>query len=185
MTADRYSNLLSPLDLGHTQLKNRVIMGSMHTGLEDRFWQFPKLAAYFAERARGGVGLIVTGGFNPNKKGWFYPFSGLFNSRFDVMNHRKVTDAVHREGGKIALQVLHAGRYSYHPFSRSASAIKSPINPFKPKAMSTKEVEQTVKDFAHTAYLAKKAGYDGVEIMGSEGYLINQFTAPRTNKRKD
>ena len=104
MTADRYSNLLSPLDLGHTQLKNRVISGSMHTGLEDRFWQFPKLAAYFAERARGGVGLIVTGGFNPNKKGWFYPFSGLFNSRFDVMNHRKVTDAVHREGGKIALQ---------------------------------------------------------------------------------
>ncbi|EKF75562.1 2,4-dienoyl-CoA reductase [Alcanivorax hongdengensis A-11-3] len=185
MTADRYSHLLSPLDLGHTQLKNRVIMGSMHTGLEDRFWQFPKLAAYFAERARGGVGLIVTGGFNPNKKGWFYPFSGLFNSRLDVMNHRKVTEAVHREGGKIALQVLHAGRYSYHPFSRSASAIKSPINPFKPKAMSTKEVEQTVKDFAHTAWLAKKAGYDGVEIMGSEGYLVNQFTALRTNKRKD
>ena len=185
MTANRYSHLLSPLDLGHTQLKNRVIMGSMHTGLEDRFWQFPKLAAYFAERARGGVGLIVTGGFNPNKKGWFYPFAGLFNSRLDVMNHRKVTDAVHREGGKIALQVLHAGRYSYHPFSRSASAIKSPINPFKPKAMSTKEVEKTVKDFAHTAWLAKKAGYDGVEIMGSEGYLINQFTAPRTNKRKD
>ena len=129
--------------------------------------------------------MIVTGGFNPNKKGWFYPFAGLFNSRLDVMNHRKVTDAVHREGGKIALQVLHAGRYSYHPFSRSASAIKSPINPFKPKAMSTKEVEKTVKDFAHTAWLAKKAGYDGVEIMGSEGYLINQFTAPRTNKRKD
>lgn len=185
MGTDSYQHLLSPLDLGHTQLKNRVIMGSMHTGLEDRFWQFPKLAAYFAERARGGVGLIITGGFNPNKKGWFYPFSGLFNSRLDVMNHRKVTDAVHKEGGKIALQVLHAGRYSYHPFSRSASSIKSPINPFKPKAMSTKEVEQTVKDFAHTAYLAKKAGYDGVEIMGSEGYLINQFTAPCTNKRKD
>lgn len=185
MTAKHYPHLLAPLDLGHTQLKNRVIMGSMHTGLEDRFWQFPKLAAYFAERARGGVGLIVTGGFNPNKKGWFYPFAGLFNSRFDVRNHRKVTDAVHREGGKIALQILHAGRYSYHPFSRSASAIKSPINPFKPKAMSTKEVEQTVKDFAHTAWLAKQAGYDGVEIMGSEGYLINQFTAPCTNKRKD
>ncbi|SDW31905.1 NADPH-dependent 2,4-dienoyl-CoA reductase [Marinobacter mobilis] len=185
MTTERYQNLLSPLDLGHTQLKNRVIMGSMHTGLEDRFWQFPKLAAYFAERARGGVGLIVTGGFNPNKAGWFYPFAGLFNSRFDILNHRKVTRAVHKEGGKIALQILHAGRYSYHPLSRSASAIKAPINPFKPKAMSTKEVEQTVRDFARTAELAKKAGYDGVEIMGSEGYLINQFTAPCTNKRKD
>ncbi|SFM35155.1 NADPH-dependent 2,4-dienoyl-CoA reductase [Marinobacter zhejiangensis] len=185
MSTERYQNLLSPLDLGHTQLKNRVIMGSMHTGLEDRFWQFPKLAAYFAERARGGVGLIVTGGFNPNKAGWFYPFAGLFNSRFDILNHRKVTKAVHKEGGKIALQILHAGRYSYHPLSRSASAIKAPINPFKPKAMSTKEVEQTVRDFARTAELAKKAGYDGVEIMGSEGYLINQFTAPCTNKRKD
>ena len=185
MTTERYQHLLSPLDLGHTQLKNRVIMGSMHTGLEDRFWQFPKLAAYFAERARGGVGLIVTGGFNPNKHGWFYPFAGLFNSRFDILNHRKVTRAVHKEGGKIALQILHAGRYSYHPLSRSASAIKAPINPFKPKAMSTKEVEKTVQDFARTAELAKKAGYDGVEIMGSEGYLINQFTAPCTNKRKD
>ncbi|AFT69748.1 2,4-dienoyl-CoA reductase [Alloalcanivorax dieselolei B5] len=180
-----YSRLLSPLDLGHTQLKNRVIMGSMHTGLEDRFWQFPKLAAYFAERARGGVGLIVTGGFNPNRRGWFYPLAGTFNSRLDVRNHRLVTDAVHREGGKIVLQVLHAGRYSYHPFSGSASAIKSPINPFKPKALSTREVRRTVQDFARTAALAKQAGYDGVEIMGSEGYLINQFTAPRTNKRTD
>ncbi|ARB45176.1 NADPH-dependent 2,4-dienoyl-CoA reductase [Alloalcanivorax xenomutans] len=180
-----YSRLLSPLDLGHTQLKNRVIMGSMHTGLEDRFWQFPKLAAYFAERARGGVGLIVTGGFNPNRRGWFYPLAGTFNSRLDVRNHRLVTDAVHREGGKIVLQILHAGRYSYHPFSGSASAIKSPINPFKPKALSTREVRRTVQDFARTAALAKQAGYDGVEIMGSEGYLINQFTAPRTNKRTD
>lgn len=180
-----YSRLLSPLDLGHTQLKNRVIMGSMHTGLEDRFWQFPKLAAYFAERARGGVGLIVTGGFNPNRRGWFYPLAGTFNSRLDVRNHRLVTDAVHREGGKIVLQILHAGRYSYHPFSGSASAIKSPINPFKPKALSTREVRRTVQDFARTAALAKQAGYDGVEIMGSEGYLINQFTAPRTNKRAD
>ncbi len=185
MTAKHYPQLLSPLKVGQTELKNRVIMGSMHTGLEDRFWQFPKLAAYFAERARGGVGLMVTGGFNPNKQGWFYPFSSLFNRRLDVRNHRKVTDAVHQEGGKIALQILHAGRYSYHPFSRSASALKSPINPFKPKALTTKEVEKTVKDFAHTAWLAKQAGYDGVEIMGSEGYLINQFTAPCTNKRKD
>ncbi|MGJ8687559.1 MAG: FAD-dependent oxidoreductase, partial [Spongiibacteraceae bacterium] len=180
-----YSHLLAPLDLGHTSLKNRVIMGSMHTGLEDRFWQFPKLAAYFAERARGGAGLIVTGGFNPNRRGWFYPFAGTFNSRLDIGNHRKVTTAVHREGGKIALQILHAGRYSHHPFSRSASGIKSAINPFKPKAMSTKEVARTVRDFAHTAKLAKQAGYDGVEIMGSEGYLINQFTAACTNQRSD
>lgn len=180
-----YPELLSPLDLGHTQLKNRVIMGSMHTGLEDRFWQFPKLAAYFAERARGGVGLIVTGGFNPNRAGWFYPFAGTFNTRMDVANHRKVTDAVHKEGGKIALQILHAGRYGVHPFSRTASSSKSPITAFASKGMSTKEVEQTVQDFAKTAELAKKAGYDGVEIMGSEGYLINQFTAPCTNKRSD
>ncbi len=185
MAANGYSHLLSPLDLGHTRLKNRVIMGSMHTGLEDRFWHYPKLAAYFAERARGGVALSVTGGINPNRHGWFYPLSGTFNSKLDIRNHRKITEAVHREGGKIALQVLHAGRYSYHPFSRSASAIKSPINPFKPKAMSTREVRSTVQDFARTAELAKEAGYDGVEIMGSEGYLINQFTAPRTNKRSD
>ena len=185
MAANGYSHLLSPLDLGHTQLKNRVIMRSMHTGLEDRFWHYPKLAAYFAERARGGVALSVTGGINPNRHGWFYPLSGTFNSKLDIRNHRKITEAVHREGGKIALQVLHAGRYSYHPFSRSASAIKSPINPFKPKAMSTREVRSTVQDFARTAELAKEAGYDGVEIMGSEGYLINQFTAPRTNKRSD
>ncbi|GAA5135795.1 NADPH-dependent 2,4-dienoyl-CoA reductase [Alloalcanivorax gelatiniphagus] len=185
MVANAYPHLLSPLDLGHTQLKNRVIMGSMHTGLEDRFWHYPKLAAYFAERARGGVALSVTGGINPNRHGWFYPLAGTFNRKLDIRNHRKITDAVHKEGGKIALQILHAGRYSYHPFSRSASAIKSPINPFKPKAMSTREVKKTVRDFAHTAELAKQAGYDGVEIMGSEGYLINQFTAPRTNRRTD
>ncbi|MCQ6261432.1 NADPH-dependent 2,4-dienoyl-CoA reductase [Alcanivorax sp. MM125-6] len=185
MVANAYPHLLSPLDLGHTQLKNRVIMGSMHTGLEDRFWQYPKLAAYFAERARGGVALSVTGGINPNRHGWFYPLSGTFNRKLDIRNHRKITEAVHKEGGKIALQVLHAGRYSYHPFSRSASAIKSPINPFKPKAMTTREVKKTVRDFARTAELAKQAGYDGVEIMGSEGYLINQFTAPRSNRRSD
>ena len=180
-----YPLLLSPLDLGHTQLRNRVIMGSMHTGLEDRFWNYGKLAAYFAERAKGGAGLIVTGGINPNRQGWFYPFAGTFNSVLDIPNHKKITRAVHAEGGKIVLQILHAGRYSHHPWSRSASAIKSPINGFKPKAMSTREVKQTVKDFARTAELAKKAGYDGVEIMGSEGYLINQFTAPLTNKRTD
>lgn len=183
MTA--YPNLLAPLDLGFTTLKNRVVMGSMHTGLEDRIWHRRKLAAYFAERARGGVGLIITGGFNPNRSGWFYPFSGSMINSFDAFSHRPVTKAVHEAGGKICLQLLHAGRYSYVPWSKSASAIKSPINPFKPKAMTTKQVEQTVKDFANGAKLAKRAGYDGVEIMGSEGYLINQFTAPRANKRTD
>ncbi|MDF1820160.1 MAG: NADPH-dependent 2,4-dienoyl-CoA reductase [Alcanivoracaceae bacterium] len=181
----QYPNMLAPLDLGHTTLKNRVVMGSMHTGLEDRIWHRGKLAEYFAERARGDVGLIITGGYNPNRKGWFYPFSGSMMNMADVLSHRQVTKAVHEAGGKICLQILHAGRYAYTPWSRSASAIKSPINPFKPKAMSTKEVEQTIKDFARAAKLAKKAGYDGVEIMGSEGYLINQFTAPRTNQRTD
>ena len=180
-----YPHMLAPLDLGFTTLKNRVVMGSMHTGLEDRIWHRRKLAEYFAERARGGVGLIITGGFNPNRKGWFYPFSGGMFNMADALSHRGVTKAVHDAGGKICLQLLHAGRYSYHPLSRSASAIKSPINPFKPKAMSTREVKQTVKDFAQAAKLAKRAGYDGVEIMGSEGYLINQFFAARTNQRTD
>ena len=181
----RYPHMLAPLDLGFTTLKNRVVMGSMHTGLEDRIWHRRKLAEYFAERARGGVGLIITGGYNPNRKGWFFPFSGSMINTADMLGHKMVPEAVHKAGGKICLQILHAGRYSYVPWSRSASSIKSPINPFKPKAMSTKEVQQTVRDFAHAAKLAKKAGYDGVEIMGSEGYLINQFTAPRTNKRTD
>lgn len=182
---NQYPHMLEPLDLGFTQLKNRVVMGSMHTGLEDRLWHRTKLAEYFAERARGGVGLIITGGFNPNRRGWFFPFAGSMIHLADALSHIPITRAVHKAGGKICLQILHAGRYSYHPFSRSASAIKSPINPFKPKAMSTKEVRQTVKDFANAARLAKRAGYDGVEIMGSEGYLINQFTAPATNKRTD
>jgi len=180
-----YPHLLAPLDLGFTSLRNRVVMGSMHTGLEDRLWHRKKLAAYFAERAKGGVGLIITGGFNPNRSGWFYPFSGSMINIADALSHRVVTRAVHKEGGKICLQLLHAGRYSYHPLSKSASAIKSPINPFKPKAMTTKDVRQTVKDFANAAKLAKRAGYDGVELMGSEGYLINQFTAPRANQRTD
>ncbi|MBW2941393.1 NADPH-dependent 2,4-dienoyl-CoA reductase [Zhongshania aquimaris] len=180
-----YPHLFTPLDLGFTRLKNRVVMGSMHTGLEDRFWQFPKLAAYFAERARGGVGLMITGGYSPNRSGWLYPGASTFNSRLDIRNHRKVTKAVHDAGGKICLQILHAGRYSYHPFSKTASTSKAPINPFKARALSTRGVASTVNDFAHTALLAQKAGYDGVEIMGSEGYLINQFLAPATNKRKD
>ena len=180
-----YPHLFTPLDLGFTRLKNRVVMGSMHTGLEDRFWQFPKLAAYFAERAKGGVGLMITGGYSPNRSGWLYPGASTFNSRLDIRNHRKVTKAVHDAGGKICLQILHAGRYSYHPFSKTASTSKAPINPFKARALSTRGVASTVNDFAHTALLAQKAGYDGVEIMGSEGYLINQFLAPATNKRKD
>lgn len=181
----QFPNMLAPLDLGHTTLKNRVVMGSMHVGLEDRLWHRGKLAEYYAERARGGVGLIITGGFNPNRKGWFYPFSGSMINTADMLSHKVVTKAVHKAGGKIAMQILHAGRYSYVPWSRSASSTKSAINPFKAKGMTTKEVEQTVKDFAHAAKLAKKAGYDGVEIMGSEGYLINQFTAPATNQRTD
>lgn len=181
----QYPHLLAPIDFGFTSLKNRVIMGSMHTGLEDRFWNVPKLGAYFAERAKGGVGLMVTGGYNPNRKGWLYPFSATFNSYADVPNHRHITRAVHEAGGKIALQILHAGRYSYHPMARSASSLKSPISLFKPKAMTTREIRATIKDFARTAELAKIAGYDGVEIMGSEGYLINQFMALRTNKRND
>src|SRR5699024_2694886 len=160
-TQQPYPHMLEPLDLGFTTLPNRVVMGSMHTGLEDRLWDRLKLVEYFAERARGGVGLIITGGFNPNRKGWFYPFSGSMLNIADAISHKPITRAVHKAGGKICLQLLHAGRYSYHPFSRSASAIKSPINPFKPKAMSTREVRKTVKDFANAARLAKKAGYDG------------------------
>jgi 2,4-dienoyl-CoA reductase (NADPH2) len=180
-----YDHLLSPLTVGGLTLRNRVVMGSMHTGLEDHVWDIPKLAAYFAERARGGVGLIVTGGYAPNKRGWLKPFASEMSSRLHAMRHREVTDAVHAEGGAIALQVLHAGRYGYTPFSVSASALKAPINPFRPRAMSSKAVEQTIDDFAQSIRLAKKAGYDAVEVMGSEGYLINQFLAERTNQRTD
>jgi 2,4-dienoyl-CoA reductase (NADPH2) len=180
-----YNHLLSPLTVGGLTLRNRVVMGSMHTGLEDHMWDIPKLAAYFAERARGGVGLIVTGGYAPNKRGWLKPFASEMSSRLHAMRHREVTDAVHAEGGAIALQVLHAGRYGYTPFSVSASALKAPINPFRPRAMSSKAVEQTIDDFAQSIRLAKKAGYDAVEVMGSEGYLINQFLAERTNQRTD
>ncbi|WP_144112720.1 NADPH-dependent 2,4-dienoyl-CoA reductase [Paraburkholderia sp. BCC1886] len=180
-----YPNLLAELDLGFTRLRNRVVMGSMHTGMEDRFWNYPKLAAYFRERAKGGVGLIVTGGISPNRQGWLLPFGGTLNSVFDLRNHRLVTDAVHAEGGKIALQILHAGRYGYQPFVVSASAIKSPISKFKPRALTTAGVARTVRDYARCARLAQRAGYDGVEIMGSEGYLLNQFLCPRTNRRTD
>jgi 2,4-dienoyl-CoA reductase (NADPH2) len=180
---DPYPNLLSPLDLGFTTLRNRVIMGSMHTGLEDRASHVDRLAAYFAERARGGVGLIITGGYAPNRTGWLLPFAAQMVSSAEAKRHRRITSAVHDEDGKILLQVLHAGRYAYHPFSVSASSIKAPINPFRPRTL--RDVKGTIGDFVRCALLAREAGYDGVEIMGSEGYLLNQFLAPRTNKRKD
>ena len=180
-----YPNLLAPLDLGHTTLKNRVLMGSMHTGLEDKAKDFDKLAAYFAERARGGVALMVTGGFSPNMEGWFYPFASKLSAKREVARHRKVTEAVHAEDGKICMQILHAGRYSYHPLSVSASGVKSPINPFKPRELSEWGIWRQIKAFVRAAKLAKEAGYDGVEVMGSEGYFINQFTCPRTNQRED
>lgn len=184
-SSNPYPILLSPLDLGFTTLDNRVVMGSMHTGLEDRASDIDKLAAYFAERARGGVGLIITGGYAPNRAGWLLPFASQMITSADARRHRRVTEAVHDAGGKILLQVLHAGRYAYHPFSVSASAIKAPINPFRPRALSSRGVDSTISDFARAAELAREAGYDGVEIMGSEGYLLNQFLAPRTNKRTD
>ncbi len=160
-------------------------MGSMHTGLEDRFFNYPKLAAYFEERAKGGVGLIVTGGISPNRQGWLAPAGGTMNSLFDIPQHRLVTHAVHKHGSKILMQILHAGRYGYQPFVVSSSAIKSPISPFKPRQLSEKNILSTIEDYAQCADIAKKAGYDGVEIMGSEGYLINQFLSRHVNQRKD
>ena len=180
-----YPHLFAPLDLGHVTLPNRVLMGSMHTGLEDKAADFDKLAAYFAERARGGVGLMVTGGIAPSIRGWLKPFGGRLSMPWHVARHRKLTDAVHAEGGRICMQILHAGRYGYHPLSVAPSRIKSPITPFTPKALSTHGVERTIRDFVHCAELAREAGYDGVEVMGSEGYLINQFIAARTNQRND
>ena len=185
LPASTYPHLLAPLDLGFTTLRNRVIMGSMHTGLEDRFWNYGKLAAFYRERARGGAGLIVTGGISPNRQGWLLPFGGTLNVRGDVFNHRRVTRAVHGEGGKIVLQILHAGRYGYQPLVVSASNVKSPISPFRPRALSERGIESTIAAYVRCATLAKLAGYDGVEVMGSEGYLINQFLCARTNRRTD
>ncbi|MFK8077718.1 MAG: FAD-dependent oxidoreductase [Granulosicoccus sp.] len=180
-----YPSLFQTLDLGFTTLSNRILMGSMHTGLEDRARDYPKLAAYFAERARGGAGLMVTGGIAPNIRGWLGPFSGMLNSRWQVGRHQQVTSAVHDEGGKICMQILHAGRYGYHPLVVSASDKQSPISPFKPKALTSRGIESQIKAFARCAVLAREAGYDGVEVMGSEGYLINQFLSARVNDRED
>jgi len=183
-SASPYPHLLSPLDLGHTTLKNRVLMGSMHTGLEDGR-DLRKLAAYFRERAEGGVGLIVTGGFAPNLAGWAKPFAGTLSTSGAARRHRVVTDAVHQAGGQIALQILHTGRYAYHPFAVAPSRIQSPISPFKPFELSARGVERQIRAFVNCAVKAREAGYDGVEIMGSEGYFINQFLARHTNKRTD
>ncbi|WP_089139055.1 NADPH-dependent 2,4-dienoyl-CoA reductase [Vibrio rumoiensis] len=180
-----YPHLLAPLDLGFTQLRNRVLMGSMHTGLEEERGELTKLAAFYEERAKGGVGLIVTGGFSPNLRGRLHPFSSQLSSRSHAKKHKVVTEAVHKHGGKIALQILHAGRYAMHPFSQSASATRAPISKFTPCKMSARQIRNTIDDFANTAYLAQTAGYDGVEVMGSEGYLINQFICQRTNQRGD
>ncbi|WP_180191157.1 NADPH-dependent 2,4-dienoyl-CoA reductase [Acinetobacter sp. YH01006] len=185
MTTTRYANILKPLHLGFTTIKNRVVMGSMHTGLEDRFYNYPKLAAYFGERAKGGVGLLITGGISPNRQGWLLPAGGTMNILGDIAPHRLVTHAVHKHGAKILLQILHAGRYGYQPFVVSASPIKSPISPFKPREMSDKQILNTIHDYVNTASIAKKAGYDGVEIMGSEGYLLNQFLSRHVNQRSD
>ncbi|WP_343990800.1 NADPH-dependent 2,4-dienoyl-CoA reductase, partial [Terrabacter terrae] len=180
-----YPSLLEPLDLGFTTLRNRVVMGSMHTGLEDRAKDFDRLAAYYAERARGGAGLIVTGGFAPNLAGALYPGSSVLITSRQARRHRVITNAVHREGGKIALQILHAGRYAYSPLAVSASAVRSPISRFSPRALTPRGIGRTVAAYARCARVAREAGYDGVEIMGSEGYLLNQFLAPRTNRRTD
>ncbi|MCF6434194.1 NADPH-dependent 2,4-dienoyl-CoA reductase [Pseudoalteromonas sp. MMG022] len=173
------------LELKHTELRNRLVMGSMHTGLEEGWHNRKRLSAFYEARAKGGTGLLITGGYSPNLRGKLTPISSSFNTLYDVIKHKAYTQAVHKHGAKICLQLLHAGRYAYHPFNVAPSAIKAPINPYKPKAMSKGMIKSTIKDFAHSAKLAQKAGYDGVEIMGSEGYLINEFMANHTNKRGD
>ena len=178
-------HLLAPLDLGFTRLANRVLMGSMHTGLEDGRRHFAALAAFYAERARGGVGLIVTGGFAPNVEGWAKPLAGTLATRAAARRHRQVSAAVHAEGGKIALQILHTGRYAYQPLAVAPSRIRSPISPFTPRELSARGVERQIRAFVRCAALAREAGYDGVEVMGSEGYFINQFLVTHTNRRSD
>ena len=185
MSTHPYPHLLQPLDLGFTTLKNRVLMGSMHLGLEEAPNGFQRMAAFYAERARGGVAMIVTGGIGPNTVGAVHGHAAQMTSAEDVENHRVVTSAVHAEGSKICMQILHTGRYAYNPQSVAPSALQAPINPFPPKELTEEGIEQQISDFVRCASLAKEAGYDGVEIMGSEGYLLNQFIATRTNKRDD
>lgn len=180
-----YKSLMQPLDLGFTHLKNRVLMGSMHTGLEEDKPDLERLAMFYKERAQGGAGLIVTGGFAPDRAGRLAPLAAKLTNQKEMHRHEMVTHHVHEAGGKIALQILHAGRYGYHPFIFAPSAIKSPISPFKPWAMSGRRIQKTIKHYARCAKLARQAGYDGVEIMGSEGYLINQFIVKHTNHRDD
>jgi len=180
-----YPHLLAPLDLGFTQLKNRVLMGSMHTGLEELDNGAERMAAFYAERAAAGVGLIVTGGIAPNPQGVVYQGGSVLNQPHQIAHHKVVTDAVHLAGGKIALQILHAGRYSYQPNPVAPSALQAPINRFSPLALTEPQIIETIADFARCAALAQQADYNGVEIMGSEGYLINQFLAARTNQRAD
>ncbi len=177
--------LLSPVTVGPLTLRNRVVMGSMHTGLDDRARHTDRLAAFYTERARHDVGLIVTGGCSPDVSGWLLPFGSMMATRRTADRHRAVTDAVHAEGGAIALQLLHAGRYGYSPLAAAPSSLKSPISPFRPRALTTAGVQRTVEHFVRAARLARRAGYDAVEIMGSEGYLLNQFLAARTNRRTD
>ncbi|MFD3682845.1 FAD-dependent oxidoreductase [Streptomyces sp. NPDC058613] len=185
MTQSRYPHLLSPLDLGFTTLPNRVVMGSMHTGLEEHAGGFERLAAFYAERARGGVGLIVTGGIAPNDAGRPFEGGSRLTTEEEAAEHRVITEAVHAEGGKIAMQILHFGRYAYHKDLVAPSPLQAPISPFVPNELTDIEVERTVEDFVRAARLAKLAGYDGVEIMGSEGYLVNEFIAAATNRRTD
>ncbi len=180
-----YPHLFEPLKVGQQTLRNRLVMGSMHTGLEDRFFSLKQLAKFYEERAAGGVGLIITGGFAPHWRGWLVPFSSMLTKPWQIFKHRPVTESVHKHGAKIALQILHAGRYGYHPFSLGPTRAKSPITPFQPRAMTEGQILSTIRAFARTAVLAKKAGYDGVEIMGSEGYLINEFLTMKTNTRTD
>tara|TARA_B110000908_G_scaffold55872_1_gene68093 strand:+ start:624 stop:2645 length:2022 start_codon:yes stop_codon:yes gene_type:complete len=185
MSSSKYPHLLQPLNLGFTTLKNRVIMGSMHTGLEEEKNGYDRMAAYFAERAKGQVGLIVTGGIAPNRQGWTAPFTSKITNKREANRHKKITKSVHENDGKICMQILHSGRYGYHPFAVAPSAIKSPISPFKPWALSKMGVNRTIRHFVRAAKLAQHAKYDGVEIMGSEGYLINEFVSAKTNKRTD
>ena len=180
-----YPHLLAPLDLGFVTLRNRVLMGSMHVGLEEERGAFERLSAYFAARAKGGVGLIVTGGISPNVAGQLKPFAATMATRRAARRHLNITNAVHEEGGRIAMQILHAGRYGYHPLCVAPTGIKSPISPFRPWELSTRGVSRTIDNFVRCGALAREGGYDGVEVMGSEGYLINQFIARHTNQRTD